>query len=70
MPILNADKAKKGCVVKRGEAKGYAGIVSALLYGDIIYLSRDVAEVPSPDLWRRILIVLCNRGVLRASDCT
>ncbi|MEO7337269.1 MAG: NAD(P)(+) transhydrogenase (Re/Si-specific) subunit beta [Caldimonas sp.] len=34
MPILNADKAGKCFVVKRGEGKGYAGIVNALFYAD------------------------------------
>jgi H+-translocating NAD(P) transhydrogenase subunit beta len=34
MPILNADKSKRIYVVKRGEGKGYAGIVNALFYGD------------------------------------
>ncbi len=34
MPILNADQARRVFVVKRGEGKGYAGIVNALFYGD------------------------------------
>ena len=34
MPILNADQAKRVFVVKRGEGKGYSGIVNALFYAD------------------------------------
>jgi NAD(P) transhydrogenase subunit beta len=34
MPILNADKAKQVYVIKRGQGKGYSGIVNALFYGD------------------------------------
>jgi NAD/NADP transhydrogenase alpha subunit len=40
MPILDADKAKKAYVVKRGQGKGCAGIVDALFYSgncDMVY---------------------------------
>ena len=33
MPILNADKARQVYVIKRGQGKGYSGIVNALFYG-------------------------------------
>lgn len=32
MPILNADQAKQVYVIKRGQGKGYSGIVNALFY--------------------------------------
>ena len=34
MPILNVDDAKKVYVVKRGEGKGYAGIINTLFYAE------------------------------------
>ena len=34
MPILNADYAEQVFVIKRGEGKGYAGIVNELFYAD------------------------------------
>jgi NAD(P) transhydrogenase subunit beta len=46
MPILDADKAKRVYVIKRGSGKGYAGIVNGLFYGDnceMVY--GDAAEV-------------------------
>jgi NAD(P) transhydrogenase subunit beta len=46
MPILDADKAKRIYVIKRGSGKGYAGIVNGLFYDDkteMVY--GDAAEV-------------------------
>jgi NAD(P) transhydrogenase subunit beta len=38
MPILNADKAKKCYVVKRGQGKGYSGIENELFYEPNTYM--------------------------------
>ncbi|MFA6041036.1 MAG: NAD(P)(+) transhydrogenase (Re/Si-specific) subunit beta, partial [Methylophilus sp.] len=44
MPILNADQAKKVYVMKRGEGKGYAGIVNTLFYADNCEMVYDDAQ--------------------------
>jgi NAD(P) transhydrogenase subunit beta len=38
MPILNADKAKKVYVIKRGQGKGYSGIENELFYEDNCFM--------------------------------
>jgi len=45
MPILNADKAKKCYVVKRGQGKGYSGIENELFYEDNTYMVYGDAQV-------------------------
>jgi NAD(P) transhydrogenase subunit beta len=44
MPILNADKARQVYIAKRGEGRGYAGIVNALFYEDNCYMVYGDAE--------------------------
>jgi len=45
MPILNADKAKKCYVVKRGQGKGYSGIANELFYEDNTFMVYGDAQV-------------------------
>jgi len=45
MPILDVDKAKKIYVVKRGEGKGYAGIVNTLFYAENCQMVYGDAQV-------------------------
>ena len=45
MPILNADKAKKVYVVKRGQGKGYSGIENELFYEDNCFMVYGDAQV-------------------------
>lgn len=58
MPILNANKAKKCFVVKRGNGQGCAGTVNALFYansismvcGDALALLQKMTESVSKSL--------------------
>jgi NAD(P) transhydrogenase subunit beta len=46
MPILDVDKAKKAYVVKRGQGKGYSGVVNGLFYApDTFMVYGDAAAV-------------------------
>jgi NAD(P) transhydrogenase subunit beta len=46
MPILNVDQAKKAYVVKRGQGKGYSGVVNGLFYApDTFMVYGDAATV-------------------------
>jgi NAD(P) transhydrogenase subunit beta len=38
MPILNADEAKKIYVIKRGQGKGYSGVVNGIFYADNTFM--------------------------------